>query len=270
MRIAKIITYLFSVAVILGGCSSRNAWIAEYPERSVRFGETNRAYRVYIPENRAANEKLPVILYLHGSGARGEDNLAQVDGFRWSIEPVKDKFKFITVLPQCESDNFWSAQNMSDYAIAALDQTVKEFNGDPERLYLVGFSLGGYGVWQIAAGNPGRFAALVPVAGGVIGKYPINPADRRAIIRAVGDMLESAEPYKQIARAIGQTPVWVFHGSQDDSVPVEFARHIVNSLRAEGRTDVKYTEYPEAGHQIFGQTITEPGLLEWLAEQKLQ
>jgi predicted peptidase len=76
------------------------------------------------------------------------------------------------VLPQCKKDSFWAASDMADYAVAALDEAVREFNGDPDRLYLAGFSLGGYGTWQIAAANPGKFAALVPVAGGVVGERP--------------------------------------------------------------------------------------------------
>jgi len=210
------------------------------------------------------------MLYLHGSGARGDDNIAQVDGFRWAIEPIKDKIDFIVVLPQCDDDTFWAAQNMAEYAITALDQTVKEFNGDPQRLYLAGFSLGGYGVWQIAAANPGKFAALVPVAGGVVGSYPINPNDRAAIIPSVGKMLDSPEPYAAVAEAIGKTPVWAFHGTKDDAVPADFARRIVKAMSVAGNgNNVTYTEYPEDGHQIFGKAISEPGFLEWLAQQKL-
>ncbi|PYS91916.1 MAG: phospholipase [Acidobacteria bacterium] len=268
MKAATTVPIIFLLIVLFNGCSFRDSWVENYHERRVTLDDVSRGFRVYIPAGRDPNEKLPVILYLHGSGARGDDNIAQLDGFRWSVEPLKERFNFITVLPQCEGDNFWASQNMTEYALAALDQTVKEFNGDPARLYLVGFSLGGYGVWQIAAGHPGKFAALVPVAGGVVGTYPINPAARRAIIPTVGDMLGSAEPYEQVARAIGQTPVWAFHGAQDDSVSVEFARKIVDSLRAAGRTDVKYTEYPDGGHQIFGRAIAESGFLEWLAAQR--
>ena len=227
-----------------------------------------RGYRVYVPKDRDPSIKLPVMLYLHGSGMRGDDNFAQVDGFRWAIEPVKDKFDFIVVLPQCAGDTFWAAQNMSDYALAALGESVKEFNGDPDRLYLAGFSLGGYGTWQIAAANPGKFAALVPVAGGVVGERPIEPRDRAAIIPLVGTMLDAPDPYKELAKAIGKTPVWVFHGAKDDAVPVDFARQIVGALRTNGRTDVKYTEYPDDSHQIFGKAIAEQGLLEWLAAQR--
>ncbi|HUR99154.1 MAG TPA: prolyl oligopeptidase family serine peptidase [Pyrinomonadaceae bacterium] len=252
------------LAVIFMACACGPKVPDEFPPREVN----GRGYRVYVPPNPDPNAKLPVMLYLHGSGARGDDNIAQADAFGRAIEPVKDKINFIVVLPQCDDDNFWSAQDMSEYALAALDQTVKEFNGDTDRLYLAGFSLGGYGTWQIAAAYPGKFAALMPVAGGVVGTYPFNPDDRQAIIPSVGDMLGSSEPYKEIAKAIGQTPVWVFHGAKDDSVSVEFARRMVAALEAEGRTDAKYTEYPDGGHQIFGKAIAQPGFLEWLADQR--
>lgn len=254
---------LLIISLILSGCTNRGIVPSEFVAREVN----GRGYRVYVPADRDPNKKVPVLLYLHGAGARGDDNIEQVDGFRWAMDPVKDKINFVVVLPQCEGDNFWAAQNMTQYALAALDSTVTEFNGDTDRLYLAGFSLGGYGVWHIAAGYPQKFAALIPVAGGVTGTYPINPSARRSIIPSVGDMLESPEPYNAVARSIGNTPVWVFHGAKDDSVSVEFSRTIVGAFKAIGRKDVKYTEYPEDGHQIFAKAISEPGLLEWLSEQ---
>jgi predicted peptidase len=266
----KICPYLLLFVALVSGCTNRHNIPDDFLARSVVVDGKEYRYRVFVPKDRDPKTKRPVMLYLHGSGARGEDNIAQVDGFRWAIEPVKDQIDFIVVLPQCEDDTFWAAQNMSEYAIAALDRSVSEFNGDADRLYLAGFSLGGYGVWQIAAAYPGKFAALVPVAGGVVGTYPFNPRDRDAIIPSVGDLLGSPEPYKEIAKAIGQTPVWVFHGDNDESVSVEFSRTIVKALQDNGSTNVRYTEYAGDGHQIFGKAISEPGLLEWLAGQSMQ
>jgi predicted peptidase len=266
----RLMALTISVLVaLLAGCLRQPNVPENFLARSVIVDGTEFKYRVFVPKSHDPNKKMPVMLFLHGSGARGADNIAQVDGFRWAIDPMKDNIDFIAVLPQCRADTFWAAQNMTDYALAALDQAVKEFNGDTDRLYLVGFSLGGYGTWQIAAAHPGKFAALVPVAGGVVGTYPINPSDRDAIIPSVGDMLEAQDPYREIAKALGQTPVWVFHGDKDDAVPVEFARTIVKALQGSGSKNVRYTEYAGDGHQIFGKAIAEPGLLEWLAEQRL-
>jgi Predicted peptidase len=255
--------------VALAGCTNYGSVPSEFEARSVTVDGEQYNYRVFIPKDRRPDEKLPVMLYLHGSGARGDDNVSQVEGIKWAIAPVQEKVRFIIVVPQCRPDTFWAAQNMAEYALAALDSAVNELNGDSQRLYLVGFSLGGYGTWQIAAAHPGKFAALVPVAGGVVGKYPINPRDRDAIIPVVGDMLEAPKPYNEVAKAIGQTPVWVFHGAKDFDVPVQFSRNMVDALKAEGRTDVKYTEYPDDKHQIFGKAFAEPGLFEWLGEQRL-
>jgi predicted peptidase len=249
---------------MLAACESRPSVPSDFEAREVN----GRGYRIYVPANRDPNKELPVMLYLHGSGARGDDNIGQVDGFRWAVEPKKNNVDFIIVLPQCRDNTFWAAKDMAEYSLAALDQTVREFNGDPQRLYLAGFSLGGYGVWQIAAANPGKFAALVPVSGGVVGERPTEPRDRAAIIPEVGTMLDSSEPYKEVAKAIGQTPVWTFHGAKDESIPVEFTRTIVQALKDAGNTNVKYTEYPDDGHQIFGKAIAEPGLLEWLQSRK--
>lgn len=254
--------------ITLGGCSDHDNVPSEFEARSVTVSETIYGYRVFVPKDRRLDENLPVMLYLHGSSARGDDNMSQVDGIKWAIAPVQEKVRFIIVAPQCRPDTFWAAQEMADYALAALVQSVKEFNGDPQRLYLVGFSLGGYGVWQIAAGNPGKFAALVPVAGGIV-EHPIKPPGRTAIIPSVSEMLDSPEPYKEVAKAIGKTPVWVFHGAMDHDVPVQFSRNIVRALKAEGRIDVRYTEYPDDKHQIFGKAFAEPGLLEWLSDQRL-
>jgi predicted peptidase len=268
-RHLRLIALTLAVLVaLLAGCSRQPNVPDNFLARSVIVDGTEYQYRVFIPKNYDPNKKMPVMLFLHGSGARGEDNIAQVDGFRWAIEPVKDNIDFIAVLPQCRPDTFWAAQNMTDYSLAALDQSVKEFNGDANRLYLVGFSLGGFGTWHIAAAHPGKFAALVPVAGGVVGTYPINPHDRDAIIPSVGDMLDAPDPYREIAKAIGQTPVWVFHGDRDDAVDVEFSRTIMKALQDNGSRNVRYTEYAGDGHQIFGRAIAEPGLLEWLAEQR--
>jgi predicted peptidase len=250
------------------GCSDHGNAPDDYLARTAISEGKNYGYRVFVPKNRDPNTKVPVMLYLHGSGARGDDNFEQIDGLRWAIEPFKDRVDFLIVLPQCRENTYWGASDMAKSAIAALDGAVAEFNGDPERLYLAGFSLGGYGAWHIAAANPGKFAALVAVAGGVVGERPIEQRDREVMLPELLRMLDSPEPYESVAAAIGQTPVWTFHGSADDSVPVEFTRKTVRALKENGNNNVRYTEYQGDGHFVFNKAFSEPGFLEWLRDQK--
>lgn len=263
LTVVAIIVLLFSVA-----CSDQGAFSKDYLERKVPVGNKNYNYRVLLPKDRAVDAKLPVMLYLHGSGTRGDDNYAQIEGFDTAIFDVKKDLNFIVVLPQCKKESFWAAKDMADYALAALDEAVREFNGDPDRLYLAGFSLGGYGTWQIAAVHPGKFAALMPVAGGIVGERPIAQRDREAIDPEVLKLLDAPDPYQAVATAIGPTPVWAFHGSADENVPVEFTRKAVQAMRDAGYPEIKYTEYENEKHMIFSRVIREPGLMEWLASQK--
>ena len=267
LRKRQLLLLLIALSI---GCSNPGSSIDEYLTREVNVGGKPRGYRVFIPKNRDPNKKLPVMLYLHGSGSRGNENREQAWAFDGAIGAAKDKVDFIVVLPQCAPETFWASVETSNYALAALDAAVNEFNGDPQQVYLAGFSLGGYGVWQIAAGHPRKFAALMPVAGGVVGQRPIDPKDRAVIIPSVGEMLDSEEPYSAVAKSIGNTPVWVFHGAKDDAVPVDFARKIVKALEANGSKNVKYTEYIDGDHLIFGKAFAEPGFLEWLSAQRLE
>ena len=244
---------LLIVYVLFVACSSDSP-LDEYLVREVNIAGKPRGYRVFVPKNRDPNVKLPVMLYLHGSGTRGSDNREQAWAFESAVSPLKNKVSFIVVLPQCREDLAWISDEMSKYALAALDESVKEFNADTGRIYLAGFSLGAHGVWKMAASNPGKFAALMPVAGRVIPDESASEPD---------------SPYSAVAKSIGETPVWVFHGAKDDAVPVDFARKIVKALEANGSKNVKYTEYIDGDHLIFGRAFAEPGFFEWLSEQRL-
>lgn len=263
-------TIVLYTALLCCGCSGPGNLSDEFIERGITVDGKAYRYRVFVPKQRDPAKELPVMLYLHGSGSRGDDNREPALNFAAAIESVKDKVDFIVVLPQCGSDNFWASKEMAKYSIAALDQTVKDFNGDEQRLYLAGFSLGGYGTVHLGAAFPGRFAALMPVAGGVVGERPILPEHREMVLPQIEIMLDSPDPYKAVAAAIGQTPVWVFHGAKDEVVPVEFSRNIVEALKADGNAGARYTEYENDGHMIFSKAFSEAGFFEWLGAQRLE
>src|SRR6266513_1543844 len=90
-------------------CPNHRNFRDDFITREIAFKGAGRAYRIFIPRNRDPNRKLPVMLFLHGSGSRGDDNEAPIDLFNSAIEPVKEKIDFIVVIPQCRQDTFWSS-----------------------------------------------------------------------------------------------------------------------------------------------------------------
>jgi predicted peptidase len=202
-----------------------------------------------------------VILFLHGSGERGDDGQAQSQvGIGGAIRFHSDRFPAVVVMPQCRKGAAWIEPPMEAQALAALDQSVKEFHGDRDRTYLTGLSMGGFGSWAWAAKYTGKWAAAVVVCGGI--RHRPRP-DIPPAPEAAGD------PYADAAKKIGATlPIWVFHGSADTSVPVTESRQMVAALKALG-SQVKYTEYEGVGHNSWDKAYAEPDLPAWLFAQHL-
>lgn len=244
-------------------------------DRSVTVGATTYRYQVFVPSNYNPKNKLPVILYLHGLSYRGDDGYLPTDvGVGGGIRRGSDSFPAIAVFPQCRLNAAWNGE-METQAIKALDESVKEFNGDTDRLYLIGLSFGGFGAWYFAAHHPGKFAAVVPISG-AISPYPNTPV--ASFKSAYDAIVKSEDPYTAFARLIGKTPVWVFHGEVDDVVPVRDERKMVEALKAlDG--NVKYTEYAGKGHGHAGplpaytsemdKDKTDPDFIAWLFAQRL-
>ncbi|HYL64197.1 MAG TPA: alpha/beta hydrolase-fold protein [Candidatus Methylomirabilis sp.] len=228
-------------------------------DRSVTLARTKYKYQVFVPENWTPNKKWPVILFLHGVGESGEDGLAQTDiGIGTAIRMNRSRFPAIVVMPQCRKNVWWIDPPMDDVAMAALAQSEKEFQGDPRRIYLTGLSIGGYGTWHLAAKYPGRFAALAPICGGIL-----RPEEARV------HSPQEKKPYTDAAKKIGgNTPVWIFHGAMDDTVPVTESRRMAEAMKALGG-EVRYTEYPGVGHDSWDKAYAEPELFTWMLSKTL-
>lgn len=193
--------------------------------RTAKVAGVTYRHQVYIPAAWSKKQKWPVILFLHGAGERGDDGLIQTEvGIGTAIRRHADRFPCLVVMPQCRTDTTWIDPVVQAQALQALDQTIKEFKGDPQRVYLTGLSMGGFGTWSLSARYPGKFAALISICGGVRWRgQAIPPADA-----------SSADPYATIAEKIGKTPVWVFHGADDPVISVGESRQIVEALNASG------------------------------------
>jgi len=226
--------------------------------RTVKIGNETYRYQVYVPREWNKKQKWPVILFLHGAGERGDDGFVQTEvGIGTAIRRYPDRFPAIVVMPQCRKQVWWTEAAMQDQALKAFDQSVKEFNGDPNRLYLTGLSMGGYGTWSIASKYPGKFAALAVICGGIRG--PV----RAPALGVVKSDDPNVDPYAVTAQKIGKTPVWIFHGGADPIVPPDESRKMNEALKAAGG-NVKYTEYEKVGHDSWTKAYAEPELMKWM------
>jgi predicted peptidase len=169
-------------------------------------------YTVFVPSEYDGEKEFPLILFLHGSGERGEDGQAQTKvGLGKAIRKYKggaNKFPFIAVFPQCKPGTNWSAGSAGGKnALAILEEVRKDYKIDGNRVYLTGLSLGGFGTWSLATAHPEMWAAIVPICGGG------NPAN--------------ADKIKDI-------PCWCFHGTADKNVPVQKSRDMIEALKKAG------------------------------------
>jgi len=226
---------------------------------------TEPIYQVWVPLDYAAGKKWPVILFLHGKGESGTDGeKILVQGLPKEIKKRDGKFEFIVVIPQSASGAAMTVPSKDapktaekgpagsaapprprggwvgadeEFAIKALQATQRDYATDPDRVYLTGLSMGGFGTWRLAANHPTLFAALVPICGG-------------------------GDPSK--AATFAHIPTWVWHGDADKTVPPDLSRKMVEALKAAGAKEVKYTELPGVGHNSWDQAYASDELWTWL------
>jgi len=193
-------------------------------------------YLLYLPREYHKDKKWPLVVFLHGAGERGQDlDIVR----RVSIPKLMEigrHFPFILASPQCPANYGWEPERI----VQLIDYIEKAFSVDPDRVYLTGFSMGGFGMWDTACRYPERFAAIAPLCGG-------------------GDV-SRAERLKDL-------PVWAFHGAKDETVPLESSRNMVDAVRKCGG-QVEFTIYPEAEHGISEMAYAKPELYEWMLAQR--
>src|SRR5258706_6000375 len=132
-------------------------------DRNVIVAGKSYHYQVYVPADYATKPTWSAILFLHGAGERGDDGLLPTSvGLAPAIRQNPSRYPAIVVFPQVPRDSQW-AGTPGDMAVAALQQTMREFHVDPSRVYLTGLSMGGHGTWYVAYRHPELFAAVVPL-----------------------------------------------------------------------------------------------------------
>ncbi len=198
---------------------------------------------VFVPKKLPAEGRPPVMLFLHGSGERGDNNVDQLmAGMGPAIWKRKVTFPFIVVMSQCRTGADWLAEHDdAKWALAMLKQIQAEFNTDPDRVVLTGLSMGGNGTWSIAAADPVAWSAIVPMCS--------RPAATNA--RAFAD---------------ARLPIWNFCGDQDRPETVEANRVMAAALKEAG-ANARYTEYPGIGHNCWDNAYGTDELYTWMFAQ---
>jgi predicted peptidase len=217
-------------------------------------------YMIFVPHDCRGDRAYPLILFLHGAGEWGTDGQKQASvGLGPAIKKREKTFPFLVIFPQSQKKTWpidvnkrdevdgilatWSDRDAEGQrALAMLGEIEKEYRVDPERVYLTGLSMGGFGTWNLATSYPDRWAAIVPICGG-------------------GD--------PQTTDKIKDLPCWCFHGEADDAVPVSRSRAMLRSLWAAGGHP-NYTEYPGVGHNSWEKAYDTADLYEWLLTQRLK
>lgn len=205
-------------------------------------------YRLMKPLDYDSTRKYPLVVCLHGSSAVGTDNAKQVPATlpaQLLSTPVNRKrYPAFLFVPQCPRGYGWgglinqpSVDSLVFEAMAALEKTHAI---DTTRRYVSGYSMGGYGAWHFISSRPEMFAAAVPMCGG-------------------GDPAFGSE--------IVDIPVWAFHGAKDLNVPVSETRNIIAAMKQAGGNP-RYTEFPDAAHNIWAEVKQTTELPEWLFAQK--
>ncbi len=237
-----------------------------YQKELLVQGKDTLQYRMLLPENYKSGKKYPLIVFLHGSGERGNDNEAQLKwgGSLFLQDSIRKKYPAIVIFPQCPANQQWTtiegkydsvagkrvhtllggvSNTPAALTVALVQQLITQKKVDTRRIYLGGLSLGGFGTFVLAAEHPGLFAVAFPICGG-------------------GDV-KLAEKYNP------QTAWWLFHGANDPVVDPEYSRRFFKILKQKN-FNVQYTEYPGVEHDSWINAFQEPQLLSWMFGKKLQ
>ncbi len=216
-------------------------------------------YRILYPEDYDPQGSYPVLFFLHGAGERGNDNEKQLThgASLFLADSVRQNFQGIVVFPQCPTDAFWSNVNIQSQPngkrefyfntggkptvamrlfLRLVNHAIKNEAVDKRRVYIGGLSMGGMGTYEALRRKPKVFAAAFAICG--------------------GDHTSNVAKYAHV-------PLWVFHGEQDDVVPVTHSRVIVDELKRL-KANPRYTFYPAANHNSWDPAFAEPDFLPWL------
>jgi len=250
MKISKFLIVILTVSTTITSLGQESLFSAM--KFSNKKGDTLN-YRILFPDFDPL-QKYPLVIFLHGSGERGNDNTAQLKwgALNFASDYNLKIYKPFVIAPQCPDNQSWSnfrrgadvkyndtATNAISLLLSLIDSTVKKYAIDTNRIYITGLSMGGIGTFDLITRRPNLFAAAVPVCG-------------------AGDT-SKASIFKHI-------PMWIFHGAEDFSVSPKYSLDMVYALTKTGARP-GFTQYPSVGHFSWIAAYSDPMLMEWLFRQ---
>lgn len=181
-------------------------------------------------------KKYPILIFMAGAGSRGTD-LSFVRNNPFFTETNRFFVDAITYAPQCYEDTWF---DMYEQILEFIDDIRQKPYVDQDRVYLMGASMGGYAVWQLAMSQPDWFAAIVPICG--------------------GGMYWNASRLKNVS-------IWAFHGSEDTCVFCEESKKMTDAVKENGGR-AKLTVLEGVGHDAWNHVYCNQEVFAWLMEQK--
>ena len=225
---------LFVLVILVGPLAAAQAPAAgrQIPQPLDRGGIV-LGYLLYLPDGYDEGAEWPLVLFLHGSGERGDSlDLVALHGPPRLVREGH-AFPFILASPQQPLGGRWSADTLT----VLLDDLMERYHVNEDRIYVTGLSMGGQGTYRLAEATPERFAAIAPVCG------RISPGD---------------------SERLRNLPTWIFHGMRDDVVPPQLSIDKFEAIRAAGNEEVGLTLYPDANHDSWTRTYENPDVYDWL------
>lgn len=225
-----LLTFVFVNSGLITNVGASDLILKEYREKSFveqrdtfSYNNEKLQYMLILPaEYSKTPYQWPMILFLHGASGRGQ-NLDLVKSYGPPlIAEEQPNFPFVVIAPQCPEGEYWTTK--ADILAALLDDILKRYLIDQDRVYLTGTSMGGNGTWNLACQHPGYFAAISPLAA--------SPT-----IPNVWD------------KWLVSMPIWAFHGAKDPICPLQDDEAMINALRTEGASP-RFTVLPDKGHYI--------------------
>ncbi|MDB4820582.1 dienelactone hydrolase family protein [Akkermansiaceae bacterium] len=197
-------------------------------------------YRLFLPQGYDPNVKYPIVVFYHGAGQRGSNNLI-AGGHAENVYQATQgnfgaQFKAFHLVPQCPTDQRWVEFNWAAVSytdaqepapgqamtasLAILDQVIATYPVDPNRIYVTGLSMGGIATWDVIRHRPNRIAAAMPLSGG-------GNKDQGALLSSV--------------------PIWAYHGAADGVVPTRGTDQMRDAIVAAGGS-IEYTRPAGISH----------------------